>query len=284
MIASPLNEQTREVLKVINGQKTSDGDGVQLTRMIGYHELDMLDPFLLMDSFGSDEPLDYIGGFPEHPHRGFETVTYMIAGKMRHKDNAGNHGVIEKGGIQWMSAGRGIIHSEMPEQQDGLLLGIQLWVNLPKKDKLIAPKYQEYSKDKIPLEINSHYSIAVIAGQTKNTTQGIIKNDRINPIYWDVKLEEESLFQENIPHGHNGFIFVLDGEITVGEFRNTINKGQLAVLDDGSSITIRSQTHARFIVVAGKPLNEPVARGGPFVMNTQQEIKQAFSDYRSGNF
>lgn len=271
-------------MQIVNGQQTSDGDGVQLTRMIGYQSLDMLDPFLLMDAFGSDKSLDYIGGFPAHPHRGFETVTYMLAGKMRHKDNAGNEGVIEEGGIQWMSAGRGIIHSEMPEQQDGLLSGIQLWVNLPKEDKFMEPKYQEHDKTKIPTEQTENSSIRVIAGTTRDGTKGIIQNQKIDPIYWDVKLEEDTLFSENIPQSHNGFIFVLDGEIEIGEFRNSIKKGQLAVLDAGNNIEIWSKSHSRFIVVAGKPLNEPVARGGPFVMNTREEIQQAFTDYKTGQF
>ncbi len=284
MIAENYAKQTREVLQIVNGQKTADGDGVQLTRMIGYQSLDMLDPFLLMDAFGSDKPMDYIGGFPAHPHRGFETVTYMLAGKMRHKDNAGNQGVIEAGGIQWMSAGRGIIHSEMPEQQDGLLKGIQLWVNLPKEDKFMQPKYQEYDKRRIPFEQSSHYSINVIAGTTLKGTQGIIQNSKIAPIYWDVKLEEGSYFSQNIPQSHNSFIYVLDGEIEIGEYRNSVKKAQLAVLDKGNLITIMSQSHARFIVVAGKPLNEPVARGGPFVMNTREEIQQAFNDYQTGKF
>ncbi len=284
MNTTQMKNQTREVFQIVNGQKTSDGDGVQLTRMIGYQSLDMLDPFLLMDAFGSDKPLDYIGGFPAHPHRGFETVTYMLAGKMRHKDNAGNEGIIEEGGIQWMSAGRGIIHSEMPEQKDGLLSGIQLWVNLPKADKFMQPKYEEHDKDKIPFEKNSHYSINIIAGTTKKGTKGIIENLKIDPIYWDVKLEQDSLFTENIPSSHNSFIFVLDGEIEIGEYRNALKKGQLAVLDKGSFLTVMSKSHARFIVVAGKPLNEPVARSGPFVMNTRKEIQQAFTDYQTGNF
>ncbi len=278
------NKQIREVFQIVNGQKTSDGDGVQLTRMIGYQSLDMLDPFLLMDAFGSDKPSDYLGGFPSHPHRGFETVTYMLAGKMHHKDNAGNEGVIQEGGIQWMSAGRGIIHSEIPEQQDGLLSGIQLWVNLPKEDKFMQPKYQEHDREKIPFEQNENFSIKVIAGTTQNGTKGIIQNKKIDPIYLDVKLEEETYYSETIPASHNSFIFVLDGEIEIGEFRNNVKKGQLAVLGSGSNIVILSKSHARFIVVAGKPLNEPVAKGGPFVMNTREEIQQAFSDYKTGNF
>jgi redox-sensitive bicupin YhaK (pirin superfamily) len=277
-------ENVREVKQVVNGQRTSDGDGVKLTRLIGYQSLDMLDPFILMDSFGSDKPLDYIGGFPSHPHRGFETVTYMLAGKMRHKDNVGNNGVIKEGGVQWMSAGRGVIHSEMPEQVNGLLSGIQLWVNLPKKDKLMEPKYQEFDKESVPVETNSKYSMSIIAGKTKNGTCGIIENNKIDPTYWDIKLEQNTVFKENIPFGHNCFIFVIEGEIEIGEYRNSLRKGQLAVLEDGSSVCVYSANHSRFIIVAGKPLNQPVARGGPFVMNTQEEIQQAFKDYRLGNF
>ena len=278
------NKNSREVLKIIDGQKTSDGDGVQLTRLIGTAELNLLDPFLLMDAFGSDQPLDYIGGFPSHPHRGFETVTYMLAGKMRHKDSAGNAGVIAEGGVQWMTAGRGIIHSEMPEQQDGLLSGLQLWVNLPRSEKMTKPKYQEYSKDNVPLDQSAQeYSVRVIAGEIKSGVNGVIKNSNINPIYWDVKLHEACQFKETIPVEHNAFVFVIEGAIDVGESQQLVNKGQLAVLAKGGALSIRGDATSRFIVIAGKPLNEPIARGGPFVMNSQQEIQQAFNDYHSGN-
>ncbi|MBL4659421.1 MAG: pirin family protein [Alcanivoracaceae bacterium] len=278
------NRNIREVLKIIDGQKTSDGDGVQLTRLIGTAELNLIDPFLLMDAFGSDKPLDNIGGFPSHPHRGFETVTYMLAGKMRHKDSAGNAGVIAEGGVQWMTAGKGIIHSEMPEQQDGLLSGLQLWVNLPQSVKMTESKYQEYSKDDVPLDqSNPGYSIRVIAGKTQNGVNGVIENSHINPIYWDVKLHENRQFKEIIPAEHNAFLFVLEGNVYVGESQQLVNKGQLALLDMGEALSISSNTASRFIVIAGKPLNEPIARGGPFVMNSQEEIQQAFNDYNSGN-
>jgi len=274
---------SRKITHIINGQPTSDGDGVQLTRIIGSKELDMLDPFLLLDAFGSDKPLDYIGGFPPHPHRGFETVTYMLAGKMRHKDSAGNEGVIEPGGVQWMTAGKGIIHSEMPEQQEGLLSGLQLWVNLPASEKMTNPKYQEHDKHQIPVEqIEEGVKVHIIAGKTKNGTTGIIKNDLIKPTYWHVYMNENRLFNEALPDQHNAFIYVIDGKISVGDDEVTLSKGQLGIISDGSSVAIRSLHKSQFVVVAGQPLNEPIARGGPFVMNTKQEIVQAFADYNSG--
>jgi redox-sensitive bicupin YhaK (pirin superfamily) len=274
----------REVIQIINGTPTSDGDGVKLTRVIGTQQLNMLDPFLLLDEFGSDRPLDYIGGFPSHPHRGFETVTYMLAGKMRHKDSAGNAGVIEAGGVQWMSAGRGIIHSEMPEQTDGLLAGLQLWVNLPATNKMMKPKYQEHVAKDIPVEVlENEGSITVIAGTTKNNTKGIINNDLVNPTYWDVQLKTNSEFSEEIESKHNAFIYVLNGEIKVGTNHKSLAKGQLGVLSHGQKLSIQSSKASRFVVIAGKPLNEPVARGGPFVMNTKQEILDAFADYNNGS-
>ncbi len=276
-------KKNRKVTHIFNGNKTSDGDGVQLTRIIGTSELDMLDPFLMLDAFGSDKPLDYIGGFPSHPHRGFETVTYMLAGKMRHNDSAGNEGVIEPGGIQWMTAGKGIIHSEMPEQDQGLLAGLQLWVNLPASEKMTEPKYQEYGKQDVPTEQDDDgIKINVIAGTTKNGTSGIIKNDIINPIYWHVNINGHTDFNQLIPEGHNAFIYVLDGNISIGDDETNVNKGQLAVISNGSHVKLRSQDSGQFVLIAGKPLNEPVARGGPFVMNTKQEIYQAFADYKSG--
>lgn len=273
----------REVTKIIKGQATTDGDGVVLTRVIGTQQLDMLDPFLLLDAFGSDKPLDYIGGFPNHPHRGFETVTYMLAGKMRHKDSAGNEGVIEKDGIQWMTAGKGIIHSEMPEQDNGLLSGLQLWVNLPRSKKMTDPRYQEYSADEIAVDDQDNYAIKVLAGITKNDIKGKINNLDIDPIYWDVSLKPQAQLHESISNKHNAFIYVLEGAIAVGKNKTEINKGQLAVLSFGDTININGKdSKSRFVVIAGIPLNEPVARGGPFVMNTSDEIHQAFNDYRMG--
>jgi len=275
--------QLREVKQIFQGMRASDGDGVQLTRIIGTPYLDMLDPFLLLDAFGSDQPQDYIGGFPPHPHRGFETVTYMLAGKMRHKDSSGNEGVIETGGVQWMTAGKGIIHSEMPEQEDGLLAGFQLWVNLPAAHKMIAPKYQEKNDADIPVEKRDDgTSIKVIAGVTSKGTKGIIENDFVDPTYWDIHLASASQIEEAIRMNHNAFIYLIDGSIQVGESKKQVAKGQLAILDKGDNVRVSASEDSRFLLIAGQPLGEPVARGGPFVMNTRAEVNQAFLDYQAG--
>ena len=273
----------REIKQIVEGLKSSDGDGVQLTRVIGSSSLNMLDPFLLFDAFGSDKPQDYIGGFPSHPHRGFETVTYMLTGKMLHQDSAGNAGVIESGGVQWMTAGRGIIHSEMPQQKQGMLAGFQLWVNLPAAHKMTMPKYQERSEAQIPEDVRvDGSSIKVIAGETSAGIRGVIENTFIDPVYWDVHLAAGGELQEALPLGHNGFIYLIEGNVSIGNSRSKLNKGQLGVLTDGEKILINSTDKSRFLVVAGKPLNEPVERAGPFVMNTRKEIEQAFADYRAG--
>jgi redox-sensitive bicupin YhaK (pirin superfamily) len=247
-----------------------------------------LDPFLLLDAFRSDNPDDYIAGFPPHPHRGFETVTYLLNGRMRHKDNAGNEGVIEAGGIQWMTAGKGIVHSEMPEQQDGMLEGFQLWINLPSSHKMTAPAYQEYDAAHIPTESRNGSVIKVISGKTSQGTTGPVSQPLTDPLYVDVSLQPDTDFHEDIATGHNAFIYVIDGEVKLEDAEATqlsLVRDQLAVLSQGDTISLRSGDQAaRFLLVAGKPLNEPVARGGPFVMNTDAEIRQAFSDYQRGNF
>ncbi|MDH5629069.1 MAG: pirin family protein [Gammaproteobacteria bacterium] len=273
----------KEVKQIIDGIQASDGDGVQLVRIIGTSFFDSLDPFLLFDAFGSDKPQDYIGGFPSHPHRGFETVTYMLAGKMRHEDSAGNSGVIESGGVQWMTAGKGIIHSEMPEQEEGLLAGFQLWVNLPASHKMIAPAYQEKSAEEVPSESRGEEcTVKVIAGTTRLGTKGIIENNFVNPTYWDIHLSQSASFEDAIPVGHNSFIYLIEGSVIIGQRKTLINKGQMAVLGSGASLKIESQQDARFLIIAGKPLNEPVERAGPFVMNTRREVAQAFADYQAG--
>ena len=275
----------REIEKIITGVKGSDGDGVSLTRIIPSPELDMLDPFLLMDAFNSDKPQDYIGGFPAHPHRGFETVTYMLAGKMRHKDSAGNEGVIEAGGVQWMRAAKGIIHSEMPEQEEGLLSGLQLWVNLPASHKMAEPSYQEMSIDQIPEEVRSaDCSLKVIAGRTQNGTQGVINNNLVDPIYWDISLSSGAVFMDEIAETHNAFIYLIEGSLMVGDSRNSMKPKQFAVLTKGKDILLEATETSRLLLIAGKPINEAVERGGPFVMNTREEIKQAFADYKAGQF
>ena len=276
-------KQFRELKKIIKGKQISDGDGVQLTRIIGIEELDMLDPFLLMDAFGSDKPQDYIGGFPPHPHRGFETVTYMLAGKMKHQDSAGNAGIIEAGDVQWMRAGKGVIHSEMPQQEQGLLSGIQLWVNLPAAHKMDDPEYQEVMQDQIPVHPRSETCrIKVIAGTTKEGIQGPVKSNFVEAIFWDINLTHGAQFIDAIPPGHNAFIYVIDGSLNFAEQGLPLLKHELGVLDMGKEIKITALSDSRFLLIAGKPINQPVARGGPFVMNTQDEIKQAFSDYQTG--
>ncbi len=277
--------KTREIKKILNGEKTSDGNGVHLTRFIGGSQLDVLDPFLLMDVFGSDRSSDYIGGFPSHPHRGFETVTYMLAGKMKHQDNAGHSGIISAGDIQWMSAGKGIVHSEMPEQENGLLQGIQLWVNLPRAKKMSNPKYQEYRSEQISVETRqNNCSVKVIAGTTQHETVGIINNSVIQPIYWDILMDDQGTFEEVIAETHKAFIYVIDGEVALGENESLLKKGQMAILDEGEIVTIKNNLGARVILIAGKPIQEPIVKGGPFVMNTREEIHQAFADYKAGKF
>lgn len=267
------------IQKVVIGRATSDGNGVKLTRVIGGPPLSDLDPFLLLDHFGSDDSADYIGGFPSHPHRGFETVTYMLKGKMRHQDSTGNEGVINDGDIQWMTAGSGIIHSEMPEQIEGEMSGFQLWVNLPKSHKMTSPKYQEYKTADIPVEYRNHgVQIKVIAGQTDQGTKGVINNDYVHPNYWDVKMLAGNSLTDHLPVDHNAFIYVYDGMIEIDGA--PLKAGELAVLTPAKSLLVNSLEDARFLVISGKPLNEPVARYGPFVMNTMDEINQALQDYR----
>jgi len=274
----------RELSQIIKGLPVSDGDGVQLTRIIGGAELNMLDPFLLLDAFGSDKPQDYIGGFPAHPHRGFETVTYMLDGKMRHEDSAGNAGVIEAGGVQWMTAGKGIIHSEMPEQSKGLLSGFQLWLNLPAQYKMTPPKYQERTSSEIQIEsFGKSSSIKVIAGKTLQGTEGVIESDFVAPVYWDIEQSENDHFSQALPHNHNAFIYVIEGQLKIGNKASLLSEKHLGVLTVGDSIQIEATKNSRYLLIAGKPINEKVERAGPFVMNTKQQLQQAFLDYQNGN-
>jgi quercetin 2,3-dioxygenase len=275
---------SRSVEQIIQGQETSDGAGVRLRRIIGSPELNMLDPFLLLDAFGSDDPDDYIAGFPPHPHRGFETVTYLLAGIMQHRDSAGHTGTLRAGGVQWMTAGRGIEHSEMPKQENGLLSGFQLWVNLPAEQKMGKPRYQEYEPEEIPLETRDDGTeVRVIAGTTSEGTTGPVHQIAAQPIYFDVTLPDGAAFEEAIPAGHNAFVYLIEGTLRIGE--ETVPANTLAVLADGDRLSASAETDkCRFLLIAGKPFNEPVARSGPFVMNTNEEIQQAYTDYRSGSF
>jgi hypothetical protein len=287
--AKVTTQTTRLVSRVIRGLPTSDGAGVELTRVIGQPALPMLDPFLLLDAFRSDQPEDYIAGFPSHPHRGFETVTYLLAGRMRHRDNAGHEGVIESGGIQWMTAARGIVHSEIPEQEEGLLEGFQLWVNLPAGHKMDKPAYQEHPAVDIPREQRDQgVRMRVIAGETSSGTRGPIVQPLTEPIYLDVELAPGSLFEETLPVNHNAFAYVVAGALDAEDTDATpvrLERDDLAVLSHGHVVVLRAGGEgARFLLIAGRPLNEPVARGGPFVMNTKAEIRQAYEDYEAGRF
>jgi redox-sensitive bicupin YhaK (pirin superfamily) len=279
------SSQVREVAATTPGVPATDGDGVRMTRVIGSQELNMLDPFLLLDAFESDQPQDYIGGFPSHPHRGFETVTYLLAGRMRHKDNAGNEGVIEPGGVQWMTAGKGIVHSEMPEQENGLLMGFQLWVNLPAKAKMSEPGYQEYSPSETPLERREDGTeIRVIAGTTSEGTQGVVQNEYVRPTYLDVTLPAGQAFEQPVDAADSTFLFVIEGELETGDRKTVLGRRTLGILSQGDRVVVQTSQGARFLLVSALPLKEPVARGGPFVMNTKEEIIQAFEDYRHNRF
>jgi redox-sensitive bicupin YhaK (pirin superfamily) len=276
----------RELTSISRGQLGSDGDGVKLTRLIGNPELNMLDPFLLLDLFESDQPNDYIAGFPDHPHRGFETVTYMLAGKMRHKDNAGNEGVISANGVQWMTAGKGIVHSEMPEQESGLLKGFQLWVNLPKTHKMTEPAYQEFAANNLAMEYGDDGSeIRVISGTTNKGTKGPVVNTHITPTYMDISLPAGTNFEQSLPKIDNAFIFVIEGSVLVGNSGQELQQNHLGILSKGDAVTITaSSENNNFLLISGKPLNEDVARGGPFVMNTKAEVMQAFDDFQNNKF
>jgi hypothetical protein len=279
----------RGVSRIIKGMPATDGAGVELTRVIGQPALPMLDPFLLLDAFRSDKPEDYIAGFPMHPHRGFETVTYLLAGRMRHKDNAGHEGVIGPGGIQWMTAGKGIVHSEMPEQEDGMLEGFQLWVNLPADHKMDAAAYQEYSSENIPVEAREGgIEIRVITGVTSRGTKGPVVQPMTEPLYLDVRVPAGQEFIESLPASRNAFVYIISGPVNAGNEAGEIvqlNRDDLGVFTQGEVVRLQAgENGAHFLVIAGKPLGEPVARAGPFVMNTKAEVQQAFEDYRLGKF
>lgn len=275
--------QPRPVIRQLRGQETRDGDGVRLTRLIGTQQLSAIDPFLMLDEFGSDQPHDYQGGFPDHPHRGFETVTYMLAGRMRHGDNHGHSGVLVPGSVQWMSAGRGIVHSEMPEQEEGLMWGFQLWVNLPASEKMKPARYQEFAPEQMPVvEAAPGAQVKVIAGEVAGVG-GPVDGIATRPLYLDVTLAPGAVLTVPVPLGHQGFAYVFEGEVSVGG--SAVKRGWLGLLGDGDAVSLAGGAGGgRLILVAGQPLREPVARYGPFVMNTEAEIHQAFADFRAGRF
>ena len=280
------------VARQVRGSATSDGAGVKLTRVIGGAELPDLDPFLLLDEFGTDQAEDYIAGFPSHPHRGFETVTYMLDGRMRHKDNHGNEGLLVPGSVQWMTAGRGLVHSEMPEQEAGRMRGFQLWVNLPAKDKMVEPRYQEFAAERIPVvRPGAGVTVKVIAGEVGDgngqEVRGPIAQPATDPVYLDIALDAGTTWEYTLPEGHNAFAYVFEGDIALGDGEDARRLGlhEMGVLGGGDVLKLQAGSGgARLIVVAGRPLREPVVRHGPFVMNTKQEVMQAFVDFQEGKF
>lgn len=281
---SPADTTYRSVEQLVRGIQTSDGAGVRLTRVLTQNLQRRLDPFLMLDAFRNDNPDDYIGGFPDHPHRGFETVTYMIAGRMRHHDSAGNEGLLGPGGAQWMTAGSGLIHSELPEQEAGLMEGFQLWVNLPSHDKMISPSYRDIPSEAIPeFTLANGVRVRIIAGVSHGVS-GAVQRQTTEPLFLDVHLPSGSSFEQPIAPNHNAFTYTYRGNVSI--LGTTVPDRHMAIManDGASSICIEAVEDARLIIVAGKPLNEPIAQYGPFVMNTADEIQQTLRDYRAGVF
>ena len=275
--------QPRKIERIVAGMETSDGAGVKLTRVLTQNLQHRLDPFLMLDNFHSDDPGDYIAGFPDHPHRGFETVTYMIAGRMGHRDNAGHQGLLQNGGVQWMTAGRGIIHSEMPEQENGVMEGFQLWLNLPARRKMIPAWYRDIPSAEIPEYATAEgVTVRVIAG-TSNGVSGAMTREDTEPLYVDIDLPADSQFSTTFPSAHNAFIFVYRGSVTIGGTVLGENRmGILANDPQSDGVKIDATVPAKAILISGKPLNEPIVQHGPFVMNTKEEIYQAVKDFQEG--
>ena len=272
-----------EVEKIIKPILSSDGAGVKLKRSIGV-EPNYFDPFLMLDEFGSENSEDYIAGFPPHPHRGIETVTYMLAGDFEHKDSTGGQGRMTAGDVQWMKTGSGIIHSEMPAMKEGKLHGFQLWINMPASMKMDKPEYHYIDADKMSVHKDSDKQIKVIAGKFQKA-EGPIKKHNVEPVYFDVELEKDKEFNFEIPSSHNSFIYLIEGEIKIGEKRHDkVKNSTLILLTNGEKLKVTALTKAKFLLISGKPIGEQIARGGPFVMNTKQEILQAIDDYHNGNF
>ena len=281
-MSSTTVQTPRTVERVVRGTDTSDGAGVRLTRVLGQDLQHRLDPFLMLDAFRNENPEDYIGGFPNHPHRGFETVTYMIAGRMRHRDSAGNEGLLGPGGAQWMTAGSGLIHSELPEQEDGLMEGFQLWLNLPARNKMTAPSYRDIPAAQIPeASTPAGVRVRVIAGASQGVAGAVTRPDT-EPLYLDLHLPAGTRFEQAIPAGHNALVYVYRGAVTIAGTQ--VADRQMAILSGGDGVQIEANEAARALLIAGRPLGEPVAQYGPFVMNTGDEIRQTLRDYQRGDF
>jgi redox-sensitive bicupin YhaK (pirin superfamily) len=278
-------ERSRRIERVLGGQFVMDGAGVKINRVLTQPLQRRLDPFLMLDAFGSDKAGDYIAGFPEHPHRGFETVTYMLAGRMRHRDSAGNEGLVSDGGVQWMTAGRGVAHSEMPEQNEGLMEGFQLWLNLPAKDKMSAPWYRDIPHEEVPrFTLPSGATVKVIAGSSHGVN-GAVQREATQPLYLDIHLPQGVEFEQPLAAGHNAFFYVYRGEVVVDG--KAVPQARMAILDNAQGadgVRIKASVDSRLVLIAGRPLNEPIAQYGPFVMNTNEEIFQAVEDFRAGRF
>ncbi|MFM2067410.1 MAG: hypothetical protein RLZZ584_2319 [Pseudomonadota bacterium] len=277
----------RGVERLVVGQATSDGAGVKLTRVLTQNLQKRLDPYLMLDHFGSDKRDDYIGGFPDHPHRGFETITYMLAGRMRHRDSAGHEGLLEPGGVQWMTAGRGVIHSELPEQEDGLMSGFQLWLNLRSGDKMREPWYQDFVAAQIPRFEHAGVSVRVIAGSSHGVA-GAVQREHTEPLYLDLELAPGTRFEQPLPAPHNAFVYVYEGEARVGDGAGArvVPAQRMAILtNDAASngvVVSAGSAPVRALLIAGRPLDEPIVQYGPFVMNSTEQIYQAVEDFRAG--
>ena len=284
-ISTVVEHKSREIERIVEGVATSDGAGVKLTRVLTGKLQKRLDPFLMLDAFSSDNPDDYIAGFPDHPHRGFETVTYILSGRMRHRDSAGNEGLLESGGVQWMTAGRGVIHSEIPEQKDGVMEGFQLWLNLPSHHKMVDPWYRDFPSAEIPEYVTQQgVTVRVIAG-TSNGVAGAVTREITEPLFLNIHVPGGAEFSTMLPDTYNAFIYVYRGAVTVYDVQ--VASRRMGILSNASgveNVTIAAKQDARLILIAGKPLNEPIVQYGPFVMNTQQEIHQALDDFGSGRF
>ncbi len=274
---------SRTVEQLIAGQATSDGAGVKLTRVLTHNLQHRLDPFLMLDAFGSDQPDDYIAGFPDHPHRGFETITYMNAGRMLHRDSAGHEGLLENGGVQWMTAGKGVIHSEIPQQEEGVMEGFQLWLNLPGRDKMSTPWYRDFKADELPKFTTAEgVAVTLIAGESHGVL-GAVTREATQPVYLDLHLRAGARFEQPLPAAHNAFVYVYRGEVSIGG--KTVPMQRMAILTNDAQadgVVIEASIDARALLISGQPLNEPIVQYGPFVMNSQEEIYQALSDYRDG--
>ena len=272
-----------EVNQIIDPIPATDGAGVKLKRSIGV-EPNYFDPFLMLDEFGSENKDDYIAGFPPHPHRGIETVTYMLAGDFEHKDSTGGEGRMTAGDVQWMKTGSGIIHSEMPAMKEGKLHGFQLWINMPAKMKMSKPEYHYIDADQMAVHKDADKQIKVIAGKFEKA-QGPIKGHNVDPVYFDIELKKGKEFTYEIPSTHNSFIYLIEGEIKIGEkTHDKVKDSTLILLTRGESLKVSALSNTKFLLISGKPIGEQIARGGPFVMNTKQEILQAIEDYHSGTF